>query len=197
VHGIDDLRALNNIMGRPIPAYAHHSVFDRIRSRFDYAFLDNRGQQGYWRPELTPHEITGPFHVGRAEILPFVQRHGRGESWGFRFGPFAYSTDCDHLDERAFELLAGIEIWLVDALRDRPHPSHAHLERTLGWIERVQPRQAYLTHTNHEVDYEDWMSRLPAGVEPAYDGLVIEIASASRRRTSTPGMTATVSTVSP
>jgi phosphoribosyl 1,2-cyclic phosphate phosphodiesterase len=197
VHGIDDLRALNNVMGRPIAAYAHRSVFDRIRSRFEYAFQSNQGEQGFWRPELTPHEIDGPFQIGHAEVVPFVQRHGRGESWGFRFGPFAYSTDCDQLDEHAFGVLEGVEVWIADALRDRPHPSHAHLERTLAWIGRVQPRQAYLTHTNHEVDYDEWLARLPAGVEPAYDGLVIELEDSSRRRASTPGTRATVSIVSP
>jgi phosphoribosyl 1,2-cyclic phosphate phosphodiesterase len=178
VHGIDDLRALNNVMGRPIPAYAHRSVFERIRTRFDYAFQDNRGELGYWRPQLEPHAIEGPFRIGRLEIVPVRQGHGRGESWGFRIGPFAYSPDCDRLDEAAFAALRGIEAWIVDALRDAPHPSHAHLERALGWIDRVGPRRAWLTHMNHEVDYEDWLSRLPPGVAPAHDGLVIEPASA-------------------
>jgi phosphoribosyl 1,2-cyclic phosphate phosphodiesterase len=176
VHGIDDLRALNNIMGRPIPAYAHASVFERIRTRFDYAFQDNRGELGYWRPQLDPHPIRAPFRVGPLEIVPIRQGHGRGESWGFRFGPLAYSPDADRLDEAAFAALRGVEMWIVDALRDAPHPSHAHLERTLGWIGRVGPRRAWLTHMNHEVDYEDWASRLPEGVAPAHDGLVLELA---------------------
>jgi phosphoribosyl 1,2-cyclic phosphate phosphodiesterase len=177
VHGIDDLRALNNIMGRPIPAYAHVSVFERIRARFDYAFQDNRGELGWWRPELEPHLIEGPFRIGPMEIVPIRQGHGRGESWGFRFGPFAYSPDCDRLDEAALSALRGIEAWVVDALRDAPHPSHSHLERTLGWIARLGPRRSFLTHMNHEVDYEDWCSRLPAGVAPAHDGLVLELSS--------------------
>jgi phosphoribosyl 1,2-cyclic phosphate phosphodiesterase len=177
VHGIDDLRSINNIVMAPIRAYADPLVFARIRDRFPYVFEGGRsGDFGFWRPEIEPHPIAeAPFRVGAAEILPIRQKHGRGESWGFRFGPFAYSTDTDGLSEAALDALRGVEVWIVDALRDRPHPSHAHLAMTLGWIERVRPRQAYLTHMNHEVDYEAWAAKLPGGVLPAHDGLVVEI----------------------
>jgi phosphoribosyl 1,2-cyclic phosphate phosphodiesterase len=176
VHGIDDLRALNNIMLRPIPAHGHAEVLERIRARFDYAFQDNRAEMGYWRPQLQPLAFTGPFRIGPVPVLPFRQRHGRSDTWGFRIGGFAYSTDCDALDEKAFATLEGIEAWIVDALRDAPHPSHAHLDRTLGWIARLGPARAWLTHMNHEVDYEDWLARLPPGVAPAHDGLSFELA---------------------
>jgi phosphoribosyl 1,2-cyclic phosphate phosphodiesterase len=177
VHGIDDLRSINNIVMAPIRAYADPLVFARIRDRFPYVFEGGRsGGFGFWRPEIEPHPIAeAPFRIGAAEILPIRQKHGRGESWGFRFGPFAYSTDTDGLSDAALDALRGVEVWIVDALRDRPHPSHAHLAMTLGWIERVRPRQAYLTHMNHEVDYEAWAAKLPGGVLPAHDGLVVEI----------------------
>jgi phosphoribosyl 1,2-cyclic phosphate phosphodiesterase len=177
VHGIDDLRSINNLIMAPIEAYAHETVFARIRSRFPYAFEGGQGSHGYWRPEIVPHAIEagGPVRIAGVEVLPFTQRHGRGQSWGFRIGPFAYSTDTDGLDEAAFEALRGVEVWIVDALRDRPHPSHAHLARALDWIGRVAPERAYLTHMNHEVDYADWARRLPPSVRPAHDGLVLEI----------------------
>jgi phosphoribosyl 1,2-cyclic phosphate phosphodiesterase len=175
VHGIDDLRAINNNMMAPIAAYAEASVFARIRERFPYAFEGGQGTHGWWRPEIRSHLIEGPFRVGPVEIVPFPQKHGRGVSWGFRIGRFGYSTDTDGLDERAFEALRGVEVWIVDALRDRPHPSHAHLDMALSWIDRLSPSQAYLTHMNHEVDYADWAGRLPSGVLPAHDGLVIEL----------------------
>lgn len=178
VHGLDDLRAINNIIMAPIPAYAHASVFERIRARFPYAFEGGQGGHGFWRPELAAHPIEGPFRLGRVEVLPIRQKHGRGTSWGFRLGRFAYSTDTDGLDQQALAALRGIEVWIVDALRDRPHPSHAHLAMTLRWIDRVAPMQAFLTHMNHEVDYDDWASRLPKGVLPAHDGLVIDIPEA-------------------
>lgn len=176
VHGLDDLRSINNVIMAPIPTFAHASVLERIVGRFPYAFEGGRGEHGFWRPHLEANPVDGPFTIGPVEVLPFVQKHGRGESWGFRIGDFAYSTDADGLDERAFATLRGIDTWIVDALRDRPHPSHAHLERALGWIGRLAPRRAFLTHMNHEVDYADWAARLPAGVLPAFDGLVIETA---------------------
>jgi hypothetical protein len=116
----------------PVPAYADALVFERIRDRFPYVFEGGQGRHGFWRPEIAPHPIDGPFRIGPVEVVPFRQKHGRGESWGFRFGPFAYSTDTDGLDEAAFAALRGVEVWIVDALRDAPHPSHAHLDLTLG-----------------------------------------------------------------
>jgi phosphoribosyl 1,2-cyclic phosphate phosphodiesterase len=175
IHGIDDLRTLNNLIGAPIPAYAHAAVFDRIRSRFPYVFEGGRTGFGFWRPEIIAHPIEGPFEVGGLEVVPLRQKHGRGESWGFRLGRFAYSTDTDGLAPDVLAALQGLDVWIVDALRDRPHPSHAHLELTLSWIEAVRPRRAFLTHMNHEVDYMDWAARLPPHVLPAHDGLVIEV----------------------
>lgn len=175
VHGIDDLRSINNLIMAPIRAYADAAVFERIRERFPYAFAGGQGSHGWWRPEVAAHPVTGPFRIGPVEVVPFTQGHGRGTSWGLRIGRFAYSTDADRLGEDALEMLRGIQVWIVDALRERPHPSHAHLERTLGWIERVRPDRAYLTHMNHEVDYADWCAKLPPGVLPAHDGLVIEL----------------------
>lgn len=175
LHGIDDLRAINNIVMRAIPTFAHGTVFERIRARFPYVFEGGRSEFGYWRPELEPHPFTGPFEIGGVEVRPFLQRHGRGESWGFRIGRFAYSTDTDGLDEAAFEVLRDVECWIVDCLRERPHPSHAHLALTLSWIEKVGPKRAFLTHMNHELSYADWCERLPRGILPAHDGLVLEV----------------------
>ncbi|MEZ5860774.1 MAG: MBL fold metallo-hydrolase [Geminicoccaceae bacterium] len=178
LHGLDDIRAINNVIGRPLPAHAHADVLQRIQERFPYAFGGGQdGRGGFWRPEIQPRPFTGdgPFTIGPALLLPLAHGHGRSRVWGFRIGKFAYSTDADRLDEAYLEALAGIEVWLVDALRDKPHPSHSHLHRTLEWIARVRPKQAWLTHMNHEVDYATWQARLPEGVAPAHDGLVIEL----------------------
>lgn len=175
VNGIDDLRSFNQLVGRAIDAYADASVLAKIRARFDYAFHPPDPRKGFWRPSLNAIGVDGPFRVGGLEVVPIEQIHGGGTSFGFRIGPFAYSTDCSELEEPAFAALEGIEVWIVDCLRDRPHVSHAHLERTLGWIARVKPRRALLTHMNHEVDHADWVRRLPDGVEPAFDGLVLEV----------------------
>jgi phosphoribosyl 1,2-cyclic phosphate phosphodiesterase len=174
-NGIDDVRALNQLTGRVLDAHGEVATLDRIKERFGYAFLPPEWPKGFLRPALRARPIEGPFRVGEIDVVPFAQRHGAGGSTGFRFGAFAYSTDCDHLPEASFETLAGIDVWLVDALRDRPHPSHAHLDRTLEWINRVRPARALLTHMSHEVDYADWIARLPPGVEPAVDGMVLEV----------------------
>jgi phosphoribosyl 1,2-cyclic phosphate phosphodiesterase len=178
VNGIDDLRALNFLMQRPLPAYGEAAVLARIRERFAYAFLPPEADKGWWRPALEPVLIDGPFTVGPFAITAFEQQHGRLPSWGFRVGGLAYSPDVNGLPEAALTALAGVDVWLVDCLRERPHPSHAHLEQTLAWIAELKPRRAILTHMNHEVAYRDLAARLPAGVEPAYDGMVLELADA-------------------
>lgn len=179
LHGLDDIRAINNIIGQALPAHAHEDVLQRIRERFPYVFGGGQdGRGGFWRPEIRPCPFTGdgPIRIGPVELLPLAHGHGRSRVWGFRMGKFAYSTDADRIDDAYVDALAGIEVWLVDALRDKPHPSHAHLARTLEWIDRVRPRQAWLTHMNHEVDHATWQRKLPRGVAPAHDGLVIELA---------------------
>lgn len=174
-NGIDDVRALNQLTGRVLDAHGETATLDRIKERFGYAFVPLDCEKGFFRPTLRARPIEGPFRVGEIDVVPFVQRHGSSGSTGFRFGPFAYSTDCEYLPEASFEALAGVKVWIVDALRDRPHASHAHLARTLTWIDRVRPFHAVLTHMSHEVDYADWITRLPPGVEPAVDGMVLEL----------------------
>ena len=101
-------------------------------------------------------------------MLAFAMGHGQIESLGFRFGPIAYSSDVDALDDEAFAALEGVDCWIVDALRYTPHPSHAHVEKTLDWIARVKPRRAILTNLHVDLDYETLRRELPPGVEPAY-----------------------------
>ncbi len=175
VHGIDDVRSLNYVLRRRVDAYAHADVFARIRRRFDYAFHPPEEGQGWWRPSLNPVAFDGPFRLGDLDVVPIEQGHGRLPSWGFRFGPLAYSPDVDGLSEDAFTALAGVRIWIVDALRDAPHPSHAHLALTLSWIERVRPGLAVLTHMSHELEYAELAGRLPPGVVPGHDGMVLEV----------------------
>lgn len=172
VHGIDDLRGFMLInKGTRVQAYADQYTFDQLNSRFTYIF---QSQDNY--PAIAEgHVIDGPFQVGEIDVVPFRQDHGAIDSLGFRFGSIAYSTDLVDLDEAAFDALAGVDTWIVDALRYKPHPTHAHLDMTLGWIERVKPRRAILTHMTWDMDYETLLSELPDGVEPAYDGMVIEI----------------------
>lgn len=175
-HGIDDLRSVQRLMERRIDAYGDEHVIESLKRRFGYVFPDGVAPDAFYGAVLEPHTIgDAPFTVGEIEILPFEQDHGICATMGFRFGPIAYSTDVVELPEAAFAALEGVQIWIVDCLRpDNAHPTHSHLAKTLGWIERVKPAHAVLTHMNHETDYEALSKRLPAGVEPAYDGMVIE-----------------------
>lgn len=176
VHGIDDLRALTFRRQQPIPAYADEPTSRDLIERFGYALDGADVDRGSYRPILNLRRIDGPFAVGDLPVVqPFVQRHGPGTSLGFRLGAFAYSTDVVDLDEAAFAALDGLDTWVVDACRDEPHPSHAHVAKALEWIARVKPRRAFLTHMNHTLDYASLRAALPPGIEPAYDGLVIDL----------------------
>jgi len=178
VHGLDELRSVNHYRNGPLDLWGAPDCLAEVQRRFAYAF-DPPHASGIWfLPSLVPRPIEGPFQIGNLRVEPFWQTHGmdRDPVLGLRFGKFAYSTDVKEMPEPAFATLAGIEVWVVDCLSERPNPAHSHLEQTLGWIKRVGPRRAILTHMNHSVEYDAWMARLPAGVEPGYDGLEIDIA---------------------
>jgi phosphoribosyl 1,2-cyclic phosphate phosphodiesterase len=170
-HGIDDLRAVFHTMRAPVQVYANEETLAVLQHRFDYVFKTKLG----YRAICEANEITGPFKVGNIEVIPFVQEHGPITSLGFRFGKVAYSTDLSGLPEKSWEILEGVDTWIVDALRYEPHPTHPHLDLTLEWIERLKPRRAILTHMTWEMDYDTLKRDLPKGVEPGYDGLIIEI----------------------
>jgi phosphoribosyl 1,2-cyclic phosphate phosphodiesterase len=181
VHGIDDVRAFLMTSGRRIPAYMDAPTRARLTSRFHYVF---EGEGPYpalmdavdMPPLNQPFALEGP--GGAVPVVAFDQDHGGVRSLGFRFGPIAYSSDLVGLPEESFEVLKGVEVWIVDALRWKPHPTHAHVEMALSWIERVRPRRAVLTNLHIDLDYETLKRWLPSGVEPAFDGMSIEAALA-------------------
>jgi phosphoribosyl 1,2-cyclic phosphate phosphodiesterase len=177
VHGIDDVRAFFIRQRARIPTFTDAATETSLMRRFGYIF---EGEGGYPaicdRHRLPPHgthwTLDGP--SGPVPVVTFDQDHGGVRSVGYRFGDVAYSSDVVDLDAAAFEALAGVEVWIVDALRYRPHPTHAHVERTLEWIARVKPKRAILTNMHIDLDYEALGAQLPAGVEAAYDGLRFE-----------------------
>jgi phosphoribosyl 1,2-cyclic phosphate phosphodiesterase len=177
LHGIDDLRGVNRMMKAALPTYATPETLAEIERRFGYVFAPLKpGLEGnYYKPVLERHPVVGPFAAAGLAVTPFVQDHGFSTTLGFRFDRFAYSTDVIALDDRAFQALAGIDTWVVDCIRRTPHVTHSHVARTLEWIERVRPRRAVLTHMDETLDYETLRRALPAGVEPGYDGLVLEL----------------------
>lgn len=178
-HGIDDLRVFALRARRRVACHMDQTTHDTLMRRFGYIF---RGEGAY--PPIcddfmipdhgTDWTIDGP--SGAIPIVSFDQDHGGVRSIGYRFGPVAYSADVADLPSDAFEALSGVEVWIVDALRYSPHPTHAHLARTLEWIEMVRPARAILTNMHIDMDFRTLQAELPSGVEPAYDGLRFEIA---------------------
>lgn len=175
MHGIDDLREVNRAMAKALPILAVAEVLDSIRQRFPYVLGEVGDGQTIYKPMLLPQVIDGPFRVGALAVTPIDQDHGYCRTTGFRFGALAYSTDLVDLPEAGFAVLAGIDTWIVGCLTYDPHPTHAHLAKVLEWIERVRPRRAILTHMTAGMDYETLRKRLPGNVEPAWDGMVVDV----------------------
>lgn len=174
-HGLDELRAMAHAGGGPIDAYMDSATRELLIRRFGYALTSSHDPNGFYSPILNDNTIKSPVEIGGVRVVPFIQQHGRETSLGYRIGDFAYSTDVTALDAAAFSALSGVKLWILDCLRERPHPTHSHLAQSLEWIARVGPARAALTHMNHQIDYEDLKSRCPPGVEPAYDGMVLEL----------------------
>lgn len=175
-HGIDDLREINRAMRGPIEVFAGSEAMLSIRNRFGYAFAPfEPDKYPIYRPWLLGREIDGPFGINGLKVIPFEQDHGYGATLGYRVGPVAYSTDVVRMPEEAFAALAGVSLWVVDCFTDREHLTHSHIDKTLGWIDRVRPQKAVLTHMGSRLDYDRLRASLPAGVEPAYDGMVLDV----------------------
>jgi len=172
IFGLDDTRRFTMIAGRPLPCYATVDTWAILRQAFAYAFTPP--QQGGGVPQLDPREIDGPFAVEGVRVVPVPLWHGRLPILGFRFGAFAYLTDCNGLPDEAWGLLEGLDTLVIDALRDRPHSTHFTVDEALDAIARIAPRHAYLTHICHDLPHAATNARLPEGVELAWDGLVID-----------------------
>ncbi len=177
LHGIDDLRPVNRVMKAELPMYADAQTLETIRTRFGYVLGPLKpGATMYYKPCLTPQTIIPgrPFRVGSIEVMPFDQDHGYSRSLGLRFGPIAYSTDLVEMTEEGYAALAGVEVLIIAAFGETPHPTHGHVDKVLEWIERVRPRRAVLTHLSPMLDYATLGAGLPKGVEVGFDGMVIE-----------------------
>jgi len=179
IHGIDDLRGFTINMQRRVDIYADDATMARLREAFGYCFETPPGSE--YPPILNAHAITANAAVtiagpgGPVIATPISQEHGRIASLAFRIGGLAYSPDVSGLSGEAIEMLRGLDVWIVDALRPKPHPSHFSLDEALGWIARIAPKRAILTHMHIDLDYATLSRELPQHVEPGYDGMVIEL----------------------
>jgi phosphoribosyl 1,2-cyclic phosphate phosphodiesterase len=179
-HGIDDLRAFFLKRHKRVDVYLDAPTSASLRAKFGYCFASQPGSD--YPPIVTEHRLTAGTAVavrgegGTIAALPFGQEHGDIPSLGFRFGSLAYSCDLSGIPAASLPALSGLDVWIVDALRYRPHPSHFSLDDALGWIERMKPRRAILTNLHADLDYEVLRGRLPAHVVPAFDGMVFTVA---------------------
>jgi phosphoribosyl 1,2-cyclic phosphate phosphodiesterase len=172
--GIDDLRAFFLRHRRRTPCHMDAHTSRTLLRRFAYVFEGEGGYPAICDPAVLPDHgvrwtVEGP--SGAVPLVTFDQDHGDIRSVGYRIGDVAYSSDVVGIPEASFEILEGVRVWIVDALRYRPHPTHATVEQALAWIERVKPERAILTNLHVDLDYETLKRELPGGVEPAYDGL--------------------------
>ena len=175
--GLDDVRILNRIAGRPLEAFATPRTLEEIKRRFGYAFQPWKGP-GFFRPALLerPVEPGETPEIADFAVQLFIQDHGFTTSLGMRIGNFAYSTDVVGLDDTAFAILAGVDTWVVDCFqRLGPHNTHAHLDLAITWAQRVGARRTLLTHMGPEMDWAWLTANLPAGIEPAYDGQSLDV----------------------
>ncbi|SIO00832.1 MBL fold metallo-hydrolase [Vannielia litorea] len=178
-HGLDDLRMVVYNMRARVKVWADAATTDDLIARFGYAFVQPPGSD--YPPILDLHGIDGPFTVegagGPVTLTPFEVEHGRIDALGFRIGGLAYLPDVSDIPEAAWPVLEGLDIWVLDALRRTPHPSHVHLEKALEWIARAAPARAVLTNMHIDMDYAAVEAETPARVTPAHDGLVLTLPS--------------------
>lgn len=178
--GMDDLRAFNSLQQAVIPVYAAADVAAQFHERFAYIFDHPPLPFFGGKPNLALHIIDGPFTIKGHTIIPVPVPHGRAQVLGFRFGNFAYVTDAKTVPPPSRDLLRGLDLLVLNALNERPHPVHLSIAEALAVIADVRPRHALLTHMSDAVLHAEDDARLPPGVHFAYDGLRVEIPEGDR-----------------
>ena len=173
VLGMDDVRPFTLQEGAVIPIYGNRSAIQGIRRIFQYVFDGNYPYGGV--PSIRDHVITGPLELFGLEFVPVKVIHGRMEVLGFRFGPAAYLTDYNEIPESSLELLRGVEVLFLDALRHLDHPTHMTVAQALEQVEKIQPKQAFFTHIAHDLGHEETNAGLPDHVRLCYDGMQLEL----------------------
>lgn len=177
VHGIDDLRQIVFNTGARLPVWADGPTQEALYARFGYAFVQPEGSP--YPAILDMHTIHGPLTLdgagGPLTLTPFRAEHGAIDALGFRIGGLAYLPDVVAIPPESWPHLTGLEVWVLDALRRRPHPTHAHLALSLDWIARAAPARAVLTNMHVDLDHATLLAELPPHIRPAHDGMVITL----------------------
>ena len=172
VAGLDDVRRFNHSSKAAVPLYGTERTLAGIRKMFAYAFDAPPPDSPHSRPSVTLHPIGDePFEIGDRAITPIPLIHGKMPVLGYRFGPFAYCTDCSEIPELSFDRLRGLDVLILDALRRDPHPAHFNLQQAIAAARRIGARRTYFTHMAHQLKHTETNAELPDGMELAYDGL--------------------------
>jgi phosphoribosyl 1,2-cyclic phosphate phosphodiesterase len=178
-HGIDELRAYFLRQRARIPVWADTTTAGMLMTRFAYCVVQAPGSDYPPILELQSivplHELATNGAGGKIIAMPFSVQHGNIHALGFRIGNLAYTPDVSDIPDDALAALSGLDVWIVDALRPKPHPSHFSLAETLVWIERLKPKRAILTNMHVDLDYATLRANLPTNVEPAFDGMTISL----------------------
>jgi phosphoribosyl 1,2-cyclic phosphate phosphodiesterase len=182
-HGIDDVRALSLRMARPIPVYMDRATEKTLVNRFRYCFIGDGGYPPIVRNAASidagvMFRIAG--QGGEIALLPLQLIHGHMPSLGFRCGGVAYINDVSQIPEETMQALTGLDVLVLDALRYKPHPTHAHLDLALAWAARLKPRRTVLTNMHIDLDFGRLCAELPPGIEPGYDGLEILLSDSTQ-----------------
>ncbi len=174
VMGLDEVRRFNVVGGGRIPAYADESTAAELRRTFHYVF-NPPVELGGGIPQIDLRVIDGAFDLGPLHVVPVPILHGARPILGFRFGEFAYLTDCSAIPGASWPLLDGVTVLIVDALRHRPHPTHFTVADAIRVAERLEARQTWLTHVCHDLSHEETNAMLPPGIRLAHDGLTFDV----------------------
>ena len=176
LHGIDDLRAFCQRQRQQIPLYGNQFAMDHIAAKFGYVLRD---PCDFWEiPVLSANSVDRPFNLFGIDVVPIPLKHGHGDILGYRIGNMAYLTDVSTIPQDSMAMLDGLELLMLDCLRERPHPTHFDLEHSLAHASLIKARNTYLIHMTHELEYEALGQRLPPSVHVAYDGLRLEFGHA-------------------
>jgi phosphoribosyl 1,2-cyclic phosphate phosphodiesterase len=175
IGGFDDIRAFNYQTHRPMPIYLTEQTLKRLRETFIYAFVTPK-QIGGGVPMIEVNEIsTEKLQIGDIDIQPIPLMHGRMDILGFRFGDFAYCTDTNYIPPKSIELLRGVDVLILDALRYQEHSTHFTINQAIEVAQKIGARQTYFTHMTHQILHAECDPSLPPGINLAYDGLVIDL----------------------
>ena len=171
--GLDDLRLYNWKQGSPIPAYGNPETLDALKRTFWYVFEGEPTQST--RPAIDLHPIESEFTLLGRTVVPLPLMHGPLSILGYRIGAFAYLTDVSEIPEPCYSLLRNLDVLVLDALRERPHPMHLSLDEAVSLARRIGARRTFFTHMTHDVHHATISAKLPPGIELAYDGLCLDV----------------------